>query len=237
MALSEYHIDLVQRALDNDLSEAEKVAFDKELKNSIELKEEHERQLNLLGHLEAHRKQKIKKELKDLYVDFRQNKLSRSKQIPFFKYGIAASVLIILSTIFWVVNRTPKSSLELYHEYYEPFHGGPLMRGEEEDSVQMALSAYYLEDYQKALHLFSKLGHPKKDLLIANCYLNLERYNEAEEALKTAITVEGNQEAATWYLALLYLKQGKNNKAKKVLSQLKKGYYYSEAVEILDAMD
>lgn len=238
MALSQHHIDLIQRALDSDLSEAEKVEFEKALKDSKEFKQEYDHQYSLLGHLVAHRKQEVRKELKELYTDFKNDKASNSisRQFPYLKYGIAASIIIAISVFFWVINRESKSSLELYNEYYEPFHGGPLLRGEEQDSAQMALSAYYRKDYDLALSLFSGLEHPNKILLLGNCYLNLERYKEAEEAFKYELSKEGGKDAARWYLALLYLKQNKRAKARKELKEFQKGYYYDKATEILEEL-
>lgn len=241
MALSQHDIDLIERALDNDLSDAEKLEFDQELKNSKTFKQAYEDQLNLLGHLVAHKKQEIRKELKELYTDFKKDRANNEtpRQIHFLKYGIAASIIIAASVSFWVINRESKSSFELYNEYYEPFHGGPLLRGEEEDSVQMALSAYYGKDYQLALSLFSTLEHPKKLLLIGNCYLNLERYEEAEKAFMSELqnTKSDYHEPAKWYLALLYLKQGEKDKAEKLLKEFNEGYYYQKAAEVLEELD
>ena len=82
------------------------------------------------------------------------------------RYGIAAAFTIATTVFIWVITNKPRNVQELYAEYYTPYEGGPLLRGEEQDSMQMALSAYYQEDYPKALSLFLNLKSPKRLLRI-----------------------------------------------------------------------
>ena len=241
MALEAYDIDLIEKAIDQELSEFEQLEFKKRLQESGEFKAYYDQHQSLLGHLRAYKKNEVKNELKSLYADFKNEKTHpTSSGFPsLLRYGIAAAFTIATTVFIWVITNKPRNVQELYAEYYTPYEGGPLLRGEEQDSMQMALSAYYQEDYPKALSLFLNLKSPKRLLLIGNCHINLDQYEEAEQALRKEYSTPNTlyKEEAKWYLAMLYLKQGQKEQAVKMLEELSEDYYYDRAQDILEELD
>ncbi|MEO0555743.1 MAG: tetratricopeptide repeat protein [Bacteroidota bacterium] len=241
MELEAHDIDLIEKAIDQELSESEKLEFEKKLQSSGEFKAYYDQQQSLLDHLRAYKKNEVRNELKALYDDFKNEKefTSTSRFSSWLKYGIAAALAIVVAVFIWRITNAPKTTQQLYTEYYTPYEGGPLLRGEEQDSMQMALSAYYRHEYEKALSLFLRLEGPKRFLLIGNCYMNLEDYQKAERALKEEYSKPDTpyKDEARWYLALLYLQQNQKENAVKALKELQEGYYYDKAREILRELD
>ena len=66
MALEAYDIDLIEKAIDQELSEFEQLEFKKRLQESGEFKAYYDQHQSLLGHLRAYKKNEVKNELKTL---------------------------------------------------------------------------------------------------------------------------------------------------------------------------
>lgn len=237
MTLTLEEIELIETALRDQLTESQQKDFNSKINGSEEFKLEYLAQKNLIGHLKAQRKIELKNELKELYNYSKKPKSTTSftSYLVTYKYGIAATIALIVCVSLLIFNPGKNSLNNLYLEYYEPFAGVPLLRGSDQDSLQIALSKYYNHNFEEALVVFEKIETPNKDLLIGNCYLNLSKLPEAKKAFEKAIeSKKGNTNAAKWYLALTYIKEENTQQSLLLLSELQNSEYGELAKKLLE---
>lgn len=239
MNLSEHDITLIEKYILDEIEEEEKIEFERKCNPASEFEAEYQRQLDFIRYVEASEQAKLKKELKQLFTT-NKNKKTKVIRISPLWYSIAASVLILLSFSYYLWQSTAINHEEIYASYYEPYYGGPVLRGEESD-FNNALLKYYDRDYQNALLDLRKLKsadtlNDKIPLLIANCYLNLDSLPQASLVL-TEVLEEGKSAQklnhAKWYQALILIKLNRLPEAKELLIDLKEDVFYKEQVENL----
>jgi tetratricopeptide (TPR) repeat protein len=156
-----------------------------------------------------------------------------AKVIPLYarKYLLmaAASVTLLLASTLTLhtllQNRhTPEA---IFESYYEPYDDIAVMR---DIPTKIAIKneaamAYNERNYRKSIQLFKIVLEKEKDeealFYLGNAYLSanmpLEAINTFESYLST---FDNYKNEAKWYLALSYLKAGKDQKARNLLKEL-----------------
>ncbi|WP_074409693.1 tetratricopeptide repeat protein [Aquimarina megaterium] len=164
-------------------------------------------------------------------------------------WSIAASILVLLGTIYFWDTKKPVSNEELFATYFEPYRNilQPVVRGNDhKNKISVAFNAYENGNFKKALDAFNTVLETEENDTLqfykANALLKL---NEAEKAiviLEERDKIENSfSEKNHWYLTMAYLKVGQLNKAKEQLELLIKipdsEYKKEEAKELLKKLN
>lgn len=154
--------------------------------------------------------------------------------------GIAAAVIVILFSVwFFTVNNSGTNPV--FASYFKPYpslmqttRGLPREPAGERDA---AFTAYRNGEYSASIKLFNSIlgKQPDEEALFysGNAYLCINEAGQAESAFKKYLaTYKEFAVEAKWYLGLSYLKQGKINDAKALLTSLAHdGNDYSKKAE------
>lgn len=141
----------------------------------------------------------------------------KERQQTALKYGIGILVVIIAAVGFLVYSYTAHKKAKVFeYEAYRIYYG----------STQPSVNRE--EQYRKALDTFKKAYDTKKSptslFYIAACYDELGQYDEALNTLKDFTRKYSNDEKflplAYHKMAVIYLKKGDANEAKKTLDTL-----------------
>jgi tetratricopeptide (TPR) repeat protein len=163
-------------------------------------------------------------------------------------YAIAATVLIFAVSIFAIISlNNAGSPTDLYAQYFEPFDspGSGLTRSSD-NTISLkgkAYEAYDAGDYSLAAELFEQvkpnLDEAIIDLCLANAYMSLENFELAEDVLLHMLKEHADLVTQTkWYLALLYIRENKLEKARASLWEISDSSTYGEkAKKVLKELD
>lgn len=176
-----------------------------------------------------------------------ENREKSGTSNTFWWIGIAASiaVLIAISTFVFRSNNYE----ELYAQYLEVESIPSLVtRGEEKEQLlQNAQLLFEDQKYDKAVIAFEQYQNtsgsvnPLSYIYTGISYIETNKFQKAIaqfELLKASNTLQSKK--ANWYIAMTYLKQGKERKLKEILQHILSDsthYKYKEASELLDAID
>ena len=162
-------------------------------------------------------------------------------------WWVAASLALLLSIGYLVIQETPANTQELFVENFEPYRNviHPITRASQQDDLKTQAFAYYEQGkYDEALALFIKLYNntetPHYLFYQANALLQLNRPKEAITALQIHLkTRDTLTQKSHWYLAMAYLKLNDVTNAKKNLEQvvLENKYNVEKAKSLLKKLD
>lgn len=228
---------LIEKYIQNRLSEEENAKFDTLISNDVDFKKEVDLHINL---------KKVAQHEDD--ADFRNlitnfDTVKPQQRSNYTRWLAVAGIALVLGLSYILTLNNTTSNEELFSNYFEPYRNviQPIERGRsQQDQKTLAFTAYEKGDYKKAVDLFSKLYDSTNESYClfykANALLKLEKANEAVplllEHLKTKDTLT---EKSRWYLALAYLKLNNKVEAKKTLKKVisEKNYKMKEANELL----
>nr|WP_297916761.1 CDC27 family protein [uncultured Allomuricauda sp.] len=217
--------ELVEKYLQNQLSEEERVLFDRLLEEDEEFRSE----VQFMEDIQAVSQQEDERIFREQLLIFEKESNVRRMSGRYVKLLLAASIALVVSLgyVFWP---KPQESMEqIFVEHFEPYRNviQPVVRGEEQQKSEKQLAFQYYEQgkYDKAIVLFDKLYSTSKEpyylFYKANALIQLNRAKEAipllEAHLKTKDTLA---EKSPWYLAMAYLKINDKNNTKKWLQQV-----------------
>lgn len=154
----------------------------------------------------------------------------------------AAAVLILGVFLVQYLFPQKKSMHELYAANYS-VEKLSVERGENNDSLRKIVELYNAGHYSIAIpHLQEYTdAHPSNmqlKLALAISCSEMNKDEQAERKFNEIIQLDNDyKEKAQWYLAMLYLKQGNQQKTTQLLQQFDKDhFYYKQAQEILKKM-
>lgn len=179
---------------------------------------------------------------------FRKSTIARIPQL--WRHVAAALILLALG---WMLYQTALSSPSpdaLFARYYEPYQiDFPLnyrnaqnARPDLPDSLLKGFEAFDQQRYEESIPLFETWlqRNPDNDIVqffLAQAYLASSQGDKALPLLESMHKRHDSsyQEAATWYLTLLYLKKGEMQHAMTLLQSFEQSesfYYRKRAVEL-----
>jgi len=211
-------VELIKRYIQGQLSPEEKSAFEQQLTIDADLKREVERARLMIKGIAFSERDRLKTMLE-------QEKPSR----PRYWYAVAAVIpLLIIS--FFLVNR-PADPSAIYQEFYEPYgvyeFGQSRGTAETKDLERIAFEFYEEGEYEVALEKIKELQKEKPtigyNLYVGICLLEMERLDEALDALREIQDSSKYYEISQWYQALAFIKQEKFDQARELLDLLSKG--------------
>lgn len=227
--------------LNNEMTAEEKLNFQKRLQDDLQFKESFDLYQQTTQFLDT----KFSAET----IDFQQNLKSissayfndnkKSKIITFkpWQYAVAASVVLLLGTWFFMQNNNPE-----YGDYSQHEAAYFTERSAEDSNLKMAQDLFNAKDYKNAVSVFEKIDDLKKPELqyfYAIALIETNDFSKAEVFLNRI--KDGNsiyKDKAIWYLALSNLKQNKIPECKLLLKQIPEDAEdFAKAQQLLKDLD
>ncbi len=232
---------LIEKFIDNDLTAEELLLFNSRKKDSAFLNELKFQQTVVESIQLIHRKEE-RSRLKNMLM----KPAPKSKPVLHLKHwlGIAASIILLVATIFFV-SRNTATPQSLYVTYYKPY---PINLTRDETQLMPAFTAYYSQNYEEASVLLEELLSQKDNdfslsrthILLGNCYLNTDRLDKALVHFKAAMNSDDPilKQHGQWYYALVLLRQDKIDETSQLLSEVvqSRSLYATQAQALSDAL-
>lgn len=257
---------LIEKYLKNQLSDAERKDFLEKMSNDVTLREKVAFEKQLFETLDENNWSFSENvnfdELEELESIFRSDEIKNIKEsisiasneykkpkgnITKLVYFAAASIALLFVgySLFFTVKSTPN---ELYAEYIQQNEiYSTVTRGEEESVKRLVEAEAYFKGkkYTEALPIFIKELASNKNtasiyLYTAVCQIEVQKFQEAEETLNSLINGDLlDAQKGYWYKSLLFIKANQLNKAKKELKFIIENNYFKhkEAKELLTKLD
>jgi hypothetical protein len=210
--------------LANELSAEEKTLFEEQLQNDVQFSERfqlYKETTQFLEHTFSKETVDFKQNLKTIsHQHFEETQERKSKVIAFkpWYYAVAASIVVVMGTWFLMQNDAT------YSDYNQHETALFMERSVGDANLKEAQEAFNTKDYKKAVTAFDKITDfrdPELQFFYAISLIETNNYNKAQLFLDQLR--EGNsvyKHKATWYLALSYLKQDKNDECKATLKEI-----------------
>lgn len=238
-----YNIEYIDQYLSGHLDEKETLAFEKKMDSDPELAKAVKDVIRAKSASYLTGKEKWKAEMNQKFDD--HLKPRRFTLWPLMVAAVAA-VFLVLAGIWWSQNKTLASPQEVYAQVYQT-PAAPEYRGEKEglDSLlAIAYGSYNSGEYEQALAGFDQLSDrddlPNREEVLFLKGIALLELNKDQDALGMLAQIQGEQygESARYYEALILLKRGQTELAKKTLLDLVEfdGTWKGRAVEILEML-
>jgi len=228
----------IERYNANEMSDAERMWFRKELDGNDQLREE----LNLRKRTDAVlQKQDIislRNKLSDIENRRKANIVVRKRMRPVYLKYVAVIAGAMLTGNIYLFTGKNLGSDEILNRYYKVYEPPTPLRSAQpntSDDFTLALEFFNTHDYKNAAIYFSKVVESKPEDMyssLLNGISNFEnnKYPEAKLSFETVIDNKTNIyiDQAQWYLALCYVNTGENDKAIRQLEIVKeRGSIYS----------
>ena len=235
----------IERYNAHEMSEAEKLWFNKELEGNEKLRKE----VMLRKQTDEILKNEDIISLRSKLAGIEKMRAAKipvknSRKTVFIKYAAIIAVLILVASIAIIQGRKLSSSeiMTRYYTAYEPTSGQRSMQAKTNEDFTQALDYYQIRDYKNAAFYFSKVVESEpKDMYatLLNGISNFEdsHYIDAKQSFGKVIDDNKNLyiDQAQWYLALCYVNTAETEKAIKLLNIIRDegGYYADKAKKII----
>lgn len=249
MPITDQDQDLIDRLLRNKLTEAEQATIserqlDRDFQDELTFRE------SVQAAVQFESEQQIKSQLQDLDRAAKPRRLWTSSPRT---YALAAAVLALFILAGLWLWKPPSSSVPSLNDQlaeamtpYPMTYQGTLRATEPDasvDAVELALHAYQGGHYAQAIDIFDSILADTLDhnLLFYRAQAHIQM-GQNSLALLDLQQVQGRSElydaASRWYLALVYLRMGEEEKGKGILGEIVagKGYKDKEAQEFLQGL-
>jgi hypothetical protein len=203
-------------------------------------------EIEIIG-IRAYNRQNMKSKFEEWEQESGVSSESLSKSI-YWKLAIAASVVLAIGLLFFVFQNP--SNEELFLAYYEPYpnYEYTITRNEISNGELLkanAFSAYDQANYAVAAKRFSEILEKDKNnipvrFFRASSLINLKEYEKCmrDFEIVSASQHEFYSDAATWYLALVFIKSSNTEESKKQLGKILNSQNYAvKANELLSKID
>ncbi|MCB2196647.1 MAG: tetratricopeptide repeat protein [Bacteroidetes bacterium] len=221
----------IEQYLMNELSIREQVKFEEDLRKDPELRREYELRKEINDAIQEDDVMELRDSLDQVMK--KQPVFSNKTRKIYLISSVAAALVVILvisSKVFFSAGSQKSSAL--YERYYEVYPVIMSFRStnegaEEKDLLYKAFASYDIKDYNQASQYFESIAQQDSTNYLSRFYLSIckietNKLNEAEDYL-SELTVKNNHifwEQAHWYLAMVYVKKDKQNKAREILHKI-----------------
>jgi len=249
---SDRHI--IQKYLDQELSEKEMIRFEKDLEASPELLAD----LNLFQEVDEAIADTEVLDFRAQLTDLRKEKDGHNdrKFLRFTRpwhYAASAAIALMVAIGLATILGSPLSDKDLFKKYMKPYELVLTNRAQvvnmntaaEEILMQQAGRFYLLEDYKQAIVYYEKvleLNSSKMDASLYSgiSYMETNQYEKAGVSFSKVIEHNDNSylEMAEWYLGLCYLATNETDRARRQFARIAvgEGSYKADAEKILRKM-
>jgi tetratricopeptide (TPR) repeat protein len=236
-------LDDIEKYLMDEMTNSEREAFEKKIKEDRMLKEKVDHFRSLLKGIESGFNRELKSLLQEEEMRLRNsnNREKNKTRTLYYAVGLAASIALIIVMVFITKNQPPDNEA-LFLSYYQPYPNveSPVARSDSKKGDAYAL--YENGNYPEALELFDKLvaenpSDPAPVFYLGICNLELNNTEMAIAFFKSIQTFDLNKytRPASWYLALSYFKTDDIQNAVTILENLADGddTYAKKSQELL----
>jgi tetratricopeptide (TPR) repeat protein len=235
----------IERYNANEMSDAERIWFRKELEGNDQLREEVNLRKRTDEVLQNQNIISLRNKLSEIENRRKANIIATKRKKPvYLKYGAVFAVLVLIGNIYLFTGKN-LSSDEIMTRYYKAYETTAPSRSAQpvtNDDFTLALEFFNTHDYKNAAIFFSKVVEREPENMystLLNGISNFEnnKYPEAKRSLGIVIADKTNLyiDQAQWYLALCYVNTGENDKAIRQLEIVKErgGIYSNDAKKII----
>jgi len=224
--MKEKDYKIIDRHLQGELDNEEQQSFKQRLKDDADFAQAYKMSRQMTSYLQASQKQPaLEEKMAELGKQyFKTEKKHEAKQVkmPFLRIGLAVAAAISLLLLIW----NPFNSTNLYDEFATHPPLALVEKNAANILIEQAEQAYANKQYEVAYTALSKVikdqpNNVQASLALGISALESDRTEEAK-AIFVALS-EGTSVLKTygqWYVALTYIKQGDNEKAKPILESL-----------------
>jgi hypothetical protein len=220
--------NLIEAYLDGKLSKTDheevesEIAQNSELSFEVKTLQEIRKGLNMIG-LETKLNEALSRHKKEKRSGFLMQFGIFAQKTATKTWAIAASVILISSSVFLLMKLNKPNNLDAFNENYKPnFEDNFQTKNFDlkfDSNIKNGIAAYKSKNFDYAINLLKTVATQNSDeIVIKNYYLGVSflAKNKVENAISSLLiaqkctntTIKDN---ADWYLALAYLKQ--NDKA------------------------
>ena len=231
--------------LDDQMSAAERQAFEALVKEDAALAAQLEESRQAIRLIEQMRDMDIKEQVREVQAQYKERPSSKpAGRVPLWKWISAAAAILLLALVAYNWFQTTPTD-QLYAQHYEAYAISFGSRGEEEVQLAQASRYYQQKDYPAALPLFQN-ALSNKDLAeirlaLAICQLESQQFANARQTLSPLITsndpVFGVH--AQWYSAMAWLGEGQIAEVRAILHAYPQGigvFNQEAAQELLEQL-
>lgn len=245
MPLDDNDITLIEKYIDNALSQGEAELFNSRLKDQT-FYDEFKLQEAVAGSLKVVYRKKLKDELKQRLPEIRNDVVPFRKR-QYFYWAASVAVITVISLIFFFIQRQ-HSAGSVFVAMYKPYPAAPVTRGQAEVPEHPAFEMYRRGNYQEAATMFNQLisennpafNETLLQLLLGNCYLNTDHFDQAAICFKNVMDSRQGilEQHGKWYYALTLLKDNKIDQSVSVFTEIRdsESIYSHRAQEAIDQL-
>ena len=241
--MNEQNLEQFDLYLNNEMAADEKKAFENNLLNNQSQKEAFEQYKETTAFLQtkfstetAVFKQNVAA-ISKVHFTSSQPKKGKIVNLNSKYFAIAACLILFFGTFFYFQNSSPQ-----YDDYNQHEQAAFVERGDHNKTLLLAQKAFNEKQYQKAIPLFETVlksyNKPEVIYFYAICLLETDNFTKAEDillSLKEGTSIYNHR--ATWYLALMRLKQNNKSSCRNFLKQIPADAEdYSKAQELLELL-
>lgn len=237
----------LERYLNKEMSEAERVWFEKELEGNHTLQQELRLRRATNDILARSDEMTLRMKLAGIEQEFHHNRHKVPAYRKPLRYVAVAVIAIMIVGGIYLPNRT-LSHDTLFDRYYylpptaEQSASRSLGASLSNESFMMAINSYNRGDYQNAIDYFlayteENEGSPGITMMLGNSFMEISEYDKAGDSYESVIHHDNNLyiEDANWMLGLCYLKTGELALARMKMISIaeSKSRYRKDAAAIL----
>lgn len=240
---------MIQRYLDEEMTEAEIVGFETELHQKETLRQRLEEYRSIAEGIRNQGEQEAWQKVRAMESEVADFEAKNHPNMTKWLFrGVAASLLILIVGVPYYWNQDERVYARLFEKHYEPYQAlGGANRGAQDDAwvLPAAFEAYYEQQYEQAIKLFRQAStqedRPYVWLYLGNSYLSHGQPQEATQALQHVLTYpdvdERTRRRTNWDLGMAYLKLNNKEKAIHHFELIQDTEDYGpEAKDILDTI-
>ena len=219
------HFEEIERYLDGEMTDQEKLAFEQRLTNEPLLKQEYDVLNSVVNQVQNSKREELKSLLQKADLELDDKPINRPSGVLFWRYAIAASITLMISlSIFYYYNSKVDNREKLVAAYWQKDKGLPVLMDENSNaSLDNAMTAYKSGNYDYAFSQLEALTQTDTVLYYEGlCSFELKK--DATTYIKPVAENSSSvfQAKAKYYLLLLYIKADKKVDAVKLLNELLK---------------
>lgn len=212
----------IERYNAGEMSDSEKLWFEKELEGNDYLRNEVEARKKTDEILRRQDIISLRNKLSSIEMDRKQRETKKPQKQIFVRSAAFVAVLVIVGSIiiFTDSNLSTNDIMKKYYEEYKPTSGQRSVSSEKDELFTQGLRYFQTQDYRNAALFFSKVieSEPKDmyaTLLKGISNFEESSYSEAKKSFGTVIDDNKNLyiDQAQWYLALCYLQTDEKARA------------------------
>ncbi|MCX6226167.1 MAG: hypothetical protein NTV01_15695 [Bacteroidia bacterium] len=244
------HMEWIDAYLDGRLTAGELEVFERMQQEDGSFKELVEDMKLLVSGIRVSARDSLKKEISgwesnqpELAAQPNMIQGRRARRIGWISLAAAACLTAFLYLGVIRPTTSERTANSIYRDYYDGAYQNVIALTYRSDkntitANQEAFAAYDLEDYQKAITLFSAIQQKSDTVLfyLGNSWLAVKEYQKAGECFRKVIeTGKFMVDGSHWYLALSLLKNGQMDEAESFFRELSenRNFYQAKAMEIL----